>query len=119
MAFDHKQKVYESTWYANEQGRHKSHKRFLLSIMAELTHVSDGCDERPCNPSGKTCHPGGFDDYDGWIWAGQDTLAQRAGCHVNGIRHMLYEMGKDDLFRVRRFRDQLGHPHLQYKLDMD
>jgi hypothetical protein len=120
MAFDHKQKVYESTWYANERGRRKSHKRFLLSIMAELTHDSKECDSICCGGRDKSdVHPGNFDNYEGWCWAGQDTLAQRAGCHVNGVRHMLYDMSADGLFRVRRYRDKAGHPHLQYALQMD
>jgi len=41
MAFDHKQAVYDSNLYANEQGRQRSRKRFLLAVIAELTHESE------------------------------------------------------------------------------
>ncbi len=113
MSFVHKQTVYDSDLYAYEKGRKRSYKRFLLAVMAELTADEDLEKGEP--------RPGEYDNYAGWCWAGQQTLADRIGVHDKGVvNKMIKQMWDDGCFnRWRKYRDKLGHWHRQYELDMD
>ncbi len=60
MSRVHEQAVYDSDLYANEQGRRRSRKRFLLAVIAGLTHDSENCDSSSCGGKDDP-HPGDFD----------------------------------------------------------
>jgi hypothetical protein len=110
MSYKHKEAVYESDLYANERGRKQSKKRFLLCVIAELSHESEDCDTRPCKHKAQLSHPGDYDDYDGWCWAGQQTLADRVGIyHAGNMHRMLVAMHQDGCFAETSGMSQSNH----------
>jgi hypothetical protein len=89
--------------------------RSVLMLLARARVQGDGPNARPNHPSRKALPQG---EYENWCWLNQETIAARVGCVDRYVRDCIERFVADDVVEVREWRDDFGHPHLEYKVNI-
>ncbi len=89
--------------------------RSILMLLARVRVQGDGPNARPSNPERKALPQG---EYENWCWLSQETVAKRVGCTDRYVNSSVRHFEKDDVIEIREWRDDLGHPHLEYKVNI-
>jgi hypothetical protein len=89
--------------------------RAVLVLLARSRVQGDGPNARPNHPSRKALPQG---EYENWCWFNQKTIADRVGCVDRYVRDCIKRFVADDVVEVREWRDDLGHAHLEYKVNI-
>jgi hypothetical protein len=57
-----------------------------------------------------------YEDYKGWCWASQETLALWSGYSERQVQRILDRLEADFVIETREWRDAGGHPRREYKV---